>query len=246
MKKAKRKATNELRSEYKRSDFGSLVRGKYAAKVAAETNVVDVTRMFTEDCQIVILAGEDDAILDESGEYRNEFVLDLKRDLADLGLSRDEIQHVTTSVGHGADAYAIGLIISGLSAVLLSGKKFEESLDAWLGLAKRLSALLKKLRRHGKVFLSEPTGAALALGVIVEAASECETIRLQSSLRIILNNASVNREVLGIFLQQPERYYVYTFNVAERETHIICIRSTGDLEFHHVLPIDDWQRFYND
>ena len=40
MKKAKRKATDELRSEYKRSDFGNLVRGKYAARVAAETNVV--------------------------------------------------------------------------------------------------------------------------------------------------------------------------------------------------------------
>ena len=40
MKKAKRKTTGELRSEYKRSDFGTLVRGKYAARVAAETNIV--------------------------------------------------------------------------------------------------------------------------------------------------------------------------------------------------------------
>ena len=37
MKKASR---NELRAEYKRSDFGTLVRGKYAARVSAETNVV--------------------------------------------------------------------------------------------------------------------------------------------------------------------------------------------------------------
>lgn len=53
MKKAKRKATDELRSEYKRSDFGSLVRGKYAAKVAAETNVVvlepEVAKAFPND-----------------------------------------------------------------------------------------------------------------------------------------------------------------------------------------------------
>jgi hypothetical protein len=40
MKKAKRKTTDELRSEYQRSDFGRLVRGKYAVRVAAETNVV--------------------------------------------------------------------------------------------------------------------------------------------------------------------------------------------------------------
>ena len=31
---------DELRSEYQRSDFGKLVRGKYAARVSAETNVV--------------------------------------------------------------------------------------------------------------------------------------------------------------------------------------------------------------
>jgi hypothetical protein len=30
----------ELRPEYKRSDFGKLVRGKYAARVSAESNVV--------------------------------------------------------------------------------------------------------------------------------------------------------------------------------------------------------------
>ena len=40
MKKVSRKATGELRPEYKRSDFTSLVRGKYAARVAQATNIV--------------------------------------------------------------------------------------------------------------------------------------------------------------------------------------------------------------
>lgn len=40
MKKANRKPTGELRPEYKRSDFGTLVRGKYAQRVAEATNVV--------------------------------------------------------------------------------------------------------------------------------------------------------------------------------------------------------------
>jgi hypothetical protein len=39
MKKANRNV-DELRPEYKRSDFGKLVRGKYAARVSAKTNVV--------------------------------------------------------------------------------------------------------------------------------------------------------------------------------------------------------------
>ena len=40
MKKGSRKAVNELRPKHRRSDFGQLVRGKYAARVSAETNVV--------------------------------------------------------------------------------------------------------------------------------------------------------------------------------------------------------------
>ena len=44
---------DELRPEYKRSDFGKLVRGKYAARLAAETNVVvlepEVARAFPND-----------------------------------------------------------------------------------------------------------------------------------------------------------------------------------------------------
>jgi hypothetical protein len=41
MKKGKSSGTDELRPEYKRSDFPKgFVRGKYAARVAARTNVV--------------------------------------------------------------------------------------------------------------------------------------------------------------------------------------------------------------
>ena len=40
MKKASRKPTGDLRPEYKRSDFGTLVRGKYAQRLIEATNVV--------------------------------------------------------------------------------------------------------------------------------------------------------------------------------------------------------------
>ena len=53
MKKASRKPTDELRPEYKRSDFGTLVRGKYAQRVIAATNVVvldpQVAKAFPND-----------------------------------------------------------------------------------------------------------------------------------------------------------------------------------------------------
>ncbi len=40
MKKASGKVSEDLRPEYKRSDFGTLVRGKYAQRVVDVTNVV--------------------------------------------------------------------------------------------------------------------------------------------------------------------------------------------------------------
>jgi hypothetical protein len=48
-----KKAGDELRPEYKRSDFGELVRGKYAARLAAEKNIVvldpEVAKVFPND-----------------------------------------------------------------------------------------------------------------------------------------------------------------------------------------------------
>lgn len=40
MKKAKKPAADEVRSEYQRSDFGTLVRGKYVARLQPSSNVV--------------------------------------------------------------------------------------------------------------------------------------------------------------------------------------------------------------
>jgi hypothetical protein len=42
MRKAKKPAAAQLRSEYKRSDFGPLVRGKYIQRLSASSNVVVV------------------------------------------------------------------------------------------------------------------------------------------------------------------------------------------------------------
>jgi hypothetical protein len=40
MKKTKKLAPDELRSEYKRSDFRALARGKYSQRLQASSNVV--------------------------------------------------------------------------------------------------------------------------------------------------------------------------------------------------------------
>jgi hypothetical protein len=53
MKKAKLKMMDELRQDYKRSDFGEIVRGKYANQIKEESNVVllepDIAEAFPND-----------------------------------------------------------------------------------------------------------------------------------------------------------------------------------------------------
>lgn len=53
MKKGKAGMTDELRPEYKRSDFGEIVRGKYAARIKEESNVVllepEIAQAFPND-----------------------------------------------------------------------------------------------------------------------------------------------------------------------------------------------------
>ena len=53
MKKIKSVIDDELRPEYKRSDFGEMVRGKYASRIKEETNVVllepEIAQAFPND-----------------------------------------------------------------------------------------------------------------------------------------------------------------------------------------------------
>ena len=53
MKKVKSEMADELRPEYMQSDFGEIVRGKYANRIKAETNVVllepDIAEAFPND-----------------------------------------------------------------------------------------------------------------------------------------------------------------------------------------------------
>jgi hypothetical protein len=48
MKKARKRSVDELRSEYKRSDFDVLVRGKYIERLREKSNVVLLDPRVTE------------------------------------------------------------------------------------------------------------------------------------------------------------------------------------------------------
>ncbi len=48
MKKANSEASDWMRAEYKREDLGTIVRGKYAKKISASSNVVVIDPFLSE------------------------------------------------------------------------------------------------------------------------------------------------------------------------------------------------------
>ena len=50
------------------------------------------------------------------------------------------------------------------------------------------------------------------------------------------------RPIQEVFRYQQMRYYIFVFRTPTA-VHAICVRSTGKIEFHHVLPVDDWLKF---
>jgi hypothetical protein len=75
MRKAKTPAANALRAEYKRSDFGALVRGKYVEQLQASSNVVvidpEVTDLFPNSAAVNAALRSLAEIAKRAGSRRN-------------------------------------------------------------------------------------------------------------------------------------------------------------------------------
>ena len=190
--------------------------------------------MFREPFEFVVVPGE------EAGEGAPEAVL---RDLREAGID-EQAEASTISWGYGADILATSVILTGLSALFLSGKRIEENLDAWVRLGRRLKAAVQKLRaKQGPVSVSEPAAVALTLARVAERETTLGRAELLGSSVAKLQNRSLSPEAAAQFSQHPERYYIFTVGVEDR-AYVICMSSSGRLVFEHVLDLEDWRGFY--
>ena len=201
-----------------------------------------------EEFEIVIRTHDDEVYDYEKGEYRPQYLEEIAITLAEIGISKEQIEHARTDAGVGASAEAIAIVIAGL---FFSGKRIQENLEAWINLGTRLNGVLRKLSRRGSgehrtLYVSEPVAAALAVGCIVERESGLKRIELESARIEQVPNRSIGPQFRGIFKYDQMRYYIFSFRVfGKRESvHLIGIRSTGEMEFHHILHISEWEKFY--
>jgi hypothetical protein len=223
---------------------------------------------FTEGFEIVISTIDEDKYDWEKEEYRPQYVEAIANTMADLGVSREEVQFERTGVGVGASGDAIALIVLAGITVLAAGKKLflagktiNENVEAWMELAKKLRRFLTKLEAD---YVSQPFAAALALEEIIKSNPNAVRFDLAASFIHVVPNPSMDmtgaarelgRPIQEVFRYQPMRYYSFVFRVFDSSltdgywanvptaVHLICVRSTGKIEFHHFLPVRNWLRF---
>jgi hypothetical protein len=87
---------------------------------------------------------------------------------------------------------------------------------------------------------------------------------MQSALIHVVPNPSMDmtgkvlkdgKPIQEVFRSQQMRYYTFVFAVYGDERseeywvntpsaiHVICIRSTAEIDFHHTLPVSNWMKF---
>lgn len=199
--------------------------------------------MFRQDFEIILPAPETRWTPDNN-DVDPELISLARAAAEDLVESPDEIDAGSTAFGRGADGLAVLLIFSALG-LFLQGKRIEENLDAWSKLAKRLGGAISRLRKlTGAVYLSEPAGAALAFQQVLTRVPEPVSVTLLSSQVIVPDTTGYFEHAWSDFRSIPERYYLYAYEVNGTGTHLICLESTGELQFHHILPTGSWMAFY--
>lgn len=195
-----------------------------------------------EEFAIVFSPGDDAEFSDD--EFSADFRERVVRDLADL----DDPQRIIVrqgSVGYGADTITVVAVLTGLSALFLSGKSIEENFDAWMRIGTRLQAALKRLRaRVGAVSVSEPAAMALALDAVLQADEGVQLSEVSGSHTFPVRNGSLAECIQNDFAHQPDRFYVFLFRTVAGDAYVVGMRSTGQVEFLHRLPTGDWMEIF--
>jgi hypothetical protein len=219
---------------------------------------------FSEGFEIVIVTHDDETRYDyDKGGHQPEYLLELESALSEIGISKSQIEYGNAISGVGAELGALLLIVTGFATLFLGGKKIEENIEAWIKLAKRLKNVIKKLRkREGEsyeapLYVSEPFALALAIGIVIEANLTVHKIELEASTMNVVWKPLIDPQFESSFQNNQMRYYIFTFRVhnASESIQVICLRSTGDVEFHHIVPriedaecyhsftVSDWNEF---
>ncbi|MDB4884272.1 MAG: hypothetical protein JWL95_3038 [Gemmatimonadetes bacterium] len=200
---------------------------------------MDVSDDTAHAFEILVTTGYEPELVGDSASYRPSFLRSLEAEIRDA--VGGEPTASQSGHGYGADGNAVAVVVAGLVAVFFSGKKINENLEAWLSLGKRLKSLLSSLdERIGTGRVSQPFAFALALEHLASAGNKLDGATLLATAETRVRNLSLSETLLPTFRSFPDRYYVFTIQIADQVAHVIGISSTGAILFHHRLELHWW------
>jgi hypothetical protein len=172
-------------------------------------------------------------------------IRDVLEELDRSDLSHEGAEFTLHGYGYGADGFAVGILLTGLATLFLSGKRIEENVDAWVRLGKRVKQALQSLRtKRISVSISEPVALSVALSRVVED-GQPGAIRLISSTIARIRNSSLSTEALALFTEHPDRYYLFIIE-ADSRLHVVAVGAHGNITFHNVLSLEHWSYLTSD
>ena len=196
---------------------------------------------FSESIEIILAVPEKYWDRKQNDEPTEEYVNSTKRIISDIGIKTEEISHLSCGIGRGAEGTGLILILLGL---FFLGKKIEDNIESWIKIGKRFRKVFEKLLTKGKVYISHPVAALLAISYILNKVEEISILRLINTDIIPVDPSGFAEDSGKVFRNNPERFYIFTFEVNNKEIHIICLKSTGKIEFHKFFSINNWIDFY--
>lgn len=149
----------------------------------------------------------------------------------------ENIEVNRASMPLGADWSLLAL----LAAVLVRGKDINETIDNWIGIAKKFRHFLSYINnRKLKVFIDRESAKLIAFDYL----NEHEEIKYIEDM----DGQTVNVEMYhepGVtdFIREPLNLYVLFFKVNREKVYVFGIRSTTDIAFVYSLDTKNPYRF---
>ena len=186
--------------------------------------------MFSDDFELVVKMKE------FNNSNAEESITDVLSDLGNEGIETSNAHTEFTSVGFGADAISLLIVLGGL---FFAGKNIEENLDSWIRLGKRLLKAIARLRgRQANVMLSEQMAKALSISYVMDVEANCSSILPLSSATYYVHNASLNPDYRNIFKYNPYCYYVFGWGIDDKLVRIVYLSSNGEILLSHKLSLN--------
>jgi hypothetical protein len=194
-----------------------------------------------EDFAISVVSNELQAV--EDGSIPGRLEAYLRADFKELAEEPVQLHLERGISGYGYSAATIILTVintAGAAATIGQG------ITALVKYARGLQSGLGKLKKNEdviRVAMSEPAARSIAINTLVEQGVAEDGLTVVASHVLPVANGSLPENALRDFSRQPDRYYLFILRAGNEDTFVVCMRSSGQVEFFQRLATGAWMEY---